>query len=209
MRAWEAAREHNIPIAVDEVQTGFYRCGHLWAWQESGLKYRPDAMVLGKALGGGIMPVSALVGTEEFMSVFTPGSHGSTFGGFAPACAVACSVIDYVREHPEMGARANEIGARFAKNLAGIPNVSVRNRGALIALQIEGISTTEPLCLEMLLGEHDPRVFMKHGHVYGNTAYVRIAPPILAIENSMIDEACHNTIAPVLRRAREIVGSGC
>lgn len=205
----ELARELGLFIIVDEIQTGLGRCGYLMSWQEFGEKYRPDAVVLGKALGGGEIPVSALVGTDSFMSVLTPGTHGSTFGGYPRACVVASAVLDYFRKYPEVFQRANEIGARFSKNLSGIPDVEVDHRGALIALMIEGVPSAAPLCVEMLCGNYRPNVFMKHGHVRSGVAYVRVSPPILAISDKEIDDACENTIRPVLLRAKEIVGTAC
>ena len=204
----ELAREYGLFIIVDDVQAGLYRCGYLLSYREFGEAYRPDAVVLGKALGGGEIPVSALVGTEEFMSVLTPGTHGSTFGGYPRASVVASAVLDYFRDHAEIGGRMKAIGARFVKNLSGIPNVDVENRGALIALKVRGIPSTEPLCKEMLCGEWDPNVFMKHGHRHEGWAYTRISPPG-CITNEEIDKACANTIRPVLLRAREIAGSCC
>lgn len=193
------ARMHNKYIVIDDVQGAFYRCGYKMTFEEFATEqhhYRPDAVVLGKALGGGLLPISALVGTDDFMSAFTPGSEGATFSGSSLQCIVAVAVLEYLEQHGEsIGKRAKEIGARFASNLADIPFVEIEHRGALIALKIHGLQSTEPLCLRLVSGEYGKRIFMKHGHVYpdrqyGTVAYVRIAPPILAITNDMIDEAC-------------------
>ena len=176
------------------------------AFQEFGPNYRPDAITVGKALSGGLIAIAALVGTNDFMQVFTPGCDGSTFGGYPPACAVAVAVMEYLEEHP-LGARAREIGQRFAGHLAGIPRVTITYRGALMAIEIRGLSSPKPLCRSVLSDPYKKRVIMKPGHVYTDPhtniprSFIRIAPPILAITDEMIDEACVHTIRPALERA--------
>jgi len=208
MKVHELARERGVYIGTDGIQDSLYRCGYFMSWQEFGEKYRPDATVLGKALGGGEIPVSALVGTEEFMSVLTPGTHGSTFGGYPRGCVAASATLDYLHDHPEVGERAMEIGARFAKNLAGIPGVEVTHRGALIAVAVDGIPLAWPLCDEMICGWRQPNVLVKSGHRHDGYEYLRLSPPT-CIKNEEIDSACFNTIRPILELRKEIVGSGC
>ena len=193
------AKENNLFFGADEIQTGLGRCGHFMAWQEYGEEARPDFVTLGKALGGGIIPVSAVVGTEEFMSAFTPGTEGSTFGGYPIACAAACASLNYIVEN-DIPKKALELGEYFVEKLQGIPNVNVENRGLLIRLEIKGIKSAKPVCQEMLLGHREPRVFMKHGHYdeAKDTAYARIAPPPGAMTKELIDDAVENTIKPVL-----------
>src|SRR6202030_3484777 len=87
---------HDILMVVDEVQSGLGRTRTWFAFEHEGV--RPDALVLGKALGGGVLPVSAFVGRREVMDVFTPGSHGSTFGGNPLAAAVGLEAIKVIRE---------------------------------------------------------------------------------------------------------------
>ncbi len=89
---WEIARRHNVLLAVDEIQTGFCRTGKLFCCQHEGIK--PDILIMGKALGGGVFPVSAVAANEDILGVFKPGTHGSTFGGNPLACAVAMASID-------------------------------------------------------------------------------------------------------------------
>ncbi len=197
------AKKHNIFLGCDEIQTGLGRCGYLMAWQEFGEEARPDFVTLGKALGGGVIPVSAVVGTEEFMRVFTPGSDGSTHGGYSLACVAACASLDYiVRERiPE---KAKEIGNYFVEKLKNIEGVNAENRGALIRVELEGVETAKYACLEMLVGDNrNPRVFMKHGHndPERNVAFTRIAPPIGAMTKRLIDKAVDRTIIPVLTQA--------
>ena len=201
----ELTKKNNLFFGCDEIQTGLGRCGHIMAWQEYGEEARPDFVTLGKALGGGIIPVSALVSTEEFMKIFIPGTDGSTFGGYSIASAAACASLQYiVRERiPE---KAKEFGDYFVKKLKNVSGINTEHRGALIRVELEGIKTTKYACCEMLLGENrNPRVFMKHGHndPIRNVAYTRIAPPIGAITKELIDCAVENTIIPVFTQAIE------
>jgi ornithine--oxo-acid transaminase len=209
------ARNKGIFFGADEIQTGLGRCGYIMAWQEFAEKgeetgkekARPDFVTLGKALGAGIIPVSAIVGTEEFMRIFKPGIDGSTHGGYPLACAAACASLEYIKKEriPE---KSRKLGDYFVDQLKGIPGINVDHRGLLIRVEIEGVKTAKYACLEMLLGEGwDPRVFMKHGHSTqrGGTsfAYTRIVPPIGAITEELIDEAVEKTIRPVLELARK------
>ena len=194
------AKERGIFFGADEIQTGLGRCGYMMAWQEYGEEARPDFVTLGKALGGGIIPVSAVVGTEEFMSVFTPNSDGSTFGGYPIACAAACASLRYIARN-KIPEKAKIIGDYFAGKMKGLPGINVENRGALIRVELEAVKTAKYACLEMLVGENRfPRVFMKHGHynVERDIAYTRIAPPIAAMTEGLIDFALERTIIPVL-----------
>lgn len=88
--------QHQIALIVDEVQTGLGRTGKWFAYQHENIK--PDGLILGKALGGGILPVSAFVATRDIMSVFTPGSHGSTFGGNPLAAAIGLEALNVLEE---------------------------------------------------------------------------------------------------------------
>lgn len=197
------AKDKKIFFGADEIQTGLGRCGHLMAWQEYGEEARPDFVTLGKALGGGIIPISAVVGTEEFMSIFIPGSDGSTFGGYPPGCAAACASLNYIVKN-KIPERAKEIGDYFVSKMQGLPRINVENRGALIRVELAGVKTTKYACLEMLVGENrDPRVFMKAGHYDAkrDVAYTRISPPIGAMTKKLIDLAVDNTIIPVLEDA--------
>lgn len=198
------ARENNILFGTDEIQTGLGRCGHIMAWQEFGEEARPDFVTLGKALGGGVIPVSAVVGTEAFMSIFKPGVDGSTHGGYSLACAAAVASLNYIEQN-DICKKSKELGEHFVTSLKNVDGISVENRGALIRVEIEGTDTAKYACMEMLLGERNPRVFMKHGHGIEKdgkkTAYTRIAPPIAAMTKELVDEAVEKTIIPVLKEA--------
>ncbi len=199
------AKDMGLFLGCDEIQTGLGRCGYMMAWQEFGEEARPDFVTLGKALGGGIYPVSAVVGTEEFMRVYIPGSDGSTWGGNSLACAAACASLNYIMEKDIPG-KAKELGDYLASKMEGIKGVKTEHKGLLMRIDVKGIETTKYACLEMLLGENrNPRVFMKHGHndPEKNVAYTRIAPPIGAISKELINRAVKKTIKPVLIDAQK------
>ncbi len=192
------ARENHLFLGFDEIQTGLGRCGYMLAFQEYGIQ--PDFVTVGKALGGGIIPVSALLGNEKFMSIFAPGTEGSTWGGYPLACAAACASLRYIRDEgiPE---KARELGDYFAEQLGQVPGITTEHRGLLMRVEIPHVPTAKYACLEMLLGkDRSPRVFMKHGHYdkEKDAAYTRIAPPPGAMTKALIDQAVEKTIAPVL-----------
>jgi ornithine--oxo-acid transaminase len=131
------ARENNVLLAMDEIQTGFCRTGKTFAFQHEGVD--PDIIIMGKALGGGVFPVSAIAASKDVLGVFEPGSHGSTFGGNPLACAVAMEAIDVLVDE-KMSERAEELGAYFMNGLKAIksPKVrQVRGKGLLIGVVLE------------------------------------------------------------------------
>src|SRR5699024_2209096 len=121
----------------DEVQTGFARTGKMFAcdWEN----VTPDIYVMGKALGGGVMPVSAIAANTNIMDVFTPGSHGSTFGGNPLACAVSLAALDVIEEE-QLEDESLNMGAYFKKGLRkiDIPNITaIRARGLFIGVEFD------------------------------------------------------------------------
>lgn len=131
----EMCTRRGILMIADEVQTGFARTGDMFACDHEGVS--PDIYVLGKALGGGIMPVSAVCAAKSVLGVFEPGSHGSTFGGNPLACAVALKAMEIVMRDDYVG-MARRKGAAFRAALAGIRNdeiVDIRGRGLLIGVE--------------------------------------------------------------------------
>lgn len=196
-------RGEKIFLGCDEIQTGLGRCGHMMAWQEFGEQARPDCVTLGKALGGGVIPVSALIGNKEFMDIFISGSDGSTHGGYSLASVAACASLDYIVKK-RISEKAKNIGDYFVQKLNQTKSICAENKGALIRVELKGIKTAKHACLEMLLGKNiNPRVFMKHGHYDAekDIAYTRIAPPIAAMTKELIDKALDKTIIPVLTKA--------
>ena len=173
--------EKNILLILDEVQTGFCRTGKLFCHHHENIK--PDAMILGKALGGGIFPVSAVVSTKENMSVFTPGSHGSTFGGNPLGCAIADAALDVLIDE-NLAENAMEMGEYFINKLQSMESEKIkeiRGKGLLIALEIKKeYGTVRPMTERLVnLG-----VLAKDTH----EQTIRFAPP-LTIKKNEIDWA--------------------
>ncbi len=191
----EICTKHNILLIADEIQTGLCRTGDRFAWQHDGAK--PDIMCLGKALGGGILPISAIVASREIMDVFKPGDHGSTFGGNPLACAVARVAMDLIRSEG-LDKRARELGAHFKSKLktVGAPAVKeIRGRGLLIGVQIKPKYPKARWFCEKFMEEG---LLCKDAH----EDVIRFAPP-LVIEQEDIDWAMER-IAPVLLSAEPV-----
>ena len=135
-RAREICARHRVLFIADEIQTGLGRTGRLFACDHEGV--RPDLLILGKALGGGMMPVSAVLASREILGVFQPGDHGSTFGGNPLACTVArVSLRILVRDR--LAERAADLGAKFLQQLQTIrsPRIrEVRGKGLLIGIEL-------------------------------------------------------------------------
>ena len=168
----KAAREictrENILFVADEVQTGLARTGRMFACDHEGVE--PDIYVLGKALGGGVMPVSAIAGPGDVLGVFEPGSHGSTFGGNPLACAVAIKALEILaRDH--YADMAAEKGAYLIERLRLIKNdeiLDIRGKGLLVG--VEFTAAAAPYVKKLI----EAGVLAKETHE--NT--IRFAPPI-------------------------------
>ncbi|MBN2432852.1 MAG: ornithine--oxo-acid transaminase [Acidobacteria bacterium] len=170
---------HRILFMADEIQTGFCRTGKKFAVDHEGI--RPDVMTLGKALGGGVFPVSAVVADKEFMGVFTPGSHGSTFGGNPLASAVAMAALD-VLEDENLAEKADELGRRFREKISQAKcgkMVQVRGRGLLNAVVFEAGFQAWDVC--MRLKEAGILAKQTHGHI------IRFAPPLVITRDELDD----------------------
>ncbi|MCX5603866.1 ornithine--oxo-acid transaminase [Streptomyces phaeochromogenes] len=169
----ELTRERNVLFVADEIQSGLGRTGRTFACEHEGVV--PDMYVLGKALGGGVVPVSAVVSSREVLGVFRPGEHGSTFGGNPLACAVALEVIAMLRSG-EYQRRATELGEHLHRELgqlAGSGRITqVRGRGLWAGIDIDPVYGTGREISEKLM---DRGVLVKDTH--GST--VRIAPPLV------------------------------
>ncbi|MGW0595933.1 ornithine--oxo-acid transaminase [Streptomyces sp. NPDC002776] len=169
----ELARERNVLFVADEIQSGLGRTGRTFACEHEGVV--PDMYVLGKALGGGVVPVSAVVSSAEVLGVFRPGEHGSTFGGNPLACAVALEVIAMVRSG-EYQARSAELGAHLHRELAALVDMGrvtqVRGRGLWAGVDIAPAYGTGREVSEKLM-ERGVLVKDTHG------ATLRIAPPLV------------------------------
>lgn len=179
--AAELCREANVKLMADEIQTGLGRTGKLLAseWED----VRPDVVMLGKALGGGVYPVSVTLADEEVMDVFTPGDHGSTFGGNPLAAAVGRAALDVIVEE-KLPQRATELGTWFMDELRAVdsPHVEqVRGRGLMIGVVIkESSGTARPFCEALM----ERGILAKETH----QQVVRFAPP-LVITRDVLEEA--------------------
>jgi ornithine--oxo-acid transaminase len=173
----EICSRRNVLLIVDEIQTGFCRTGRRFAWQREGA--RPDIMCLGKALGGGVMPVSAIVADDAVMRVFTPGTHGSTFGGNPLAAAVGIASME-VLEDERLDERAESLGATFRAEVAKMSCArmrTVRGRGLLNAIVFDEGFEAWNVCLAL----RDGGLLAKQTH--GNI--IRFAPPLVISESEM------------------------
>lgn len=177
----EICDRHKVLLILDEIQTGLGRTGKLFAHDFDGIK--PDMMTLGKALGGGVMPISATLGSREDLGLFRPGEHGSTFGGNPLACAVARKAIE-VLVRDNLTKRSEELGNYFMERLRGIqsPFVDhVRGKGLLIGVVLKTeTGGARPYC-ERLMKEG---LLCKETHDY----VIRFAPPLI-IKKEEIDWA--------------------
>lgn len=188
----EICRKHNVLLICDEIQTGMGRTGKFLACEHENVK--PDAVVLGKALGGGLLPVSLFLTRKEVMDVFTPGDHGSTFGGNQLAAAVGIAAIDVLfKEH--LIERAAELGDYFFHSLKQIRSPliqEVRGRGLLLGLAIDPrYYSAREICLRLM---HEG-VLSKDTH----STVIRLAPP-LVISREQIDQVI-SAITRVLSKA--------
>src|SRR5499427_4328564 len=163
---------HNVLLIVDEVQSGLGRTGAWFAFEHENI--RPDGVVLGKALGGGVLPVSAFVGTRELMDVFTPGSHGSTFGGNPLAAAVGLEALRVIADEG-LVERSRVLGAHMLARLRTLRSPvlqAVRGRGLWAAAEIDPRFATAREVCERLVTKG---VLSKETH----RTVVRLAPPLV------------------------------
>jgi ornithine--oxo-acid transaminase len=170
---------HNVLLMLDEVQSGLGRTGRWFACQHEGIK--PDGLILGKALGGGVYPVSAFVGTHEVMSVFNPGSHGSTFGGNALAARIGLEALAVIEEE-HLVERSAEMGGYLQDRLRAMrSNIvkDVRGRGLWVGVEVDANVVSARTVCDALLQNG---VLSKDTH----GTVLRFAPP-LTITRDEID----------------------
>ena len=165
-----------VLMLADEVQTGLARTGRMFACDHEDVK--PDAYILGKTLGGGILPVSAVVGTKEVLGVFEPGSHGSTFGGNPLGAAVAREAIRILEEE-HLAERADRLGAAFRARLESLVGqgrvTAVRGKGLLNAVVLNTALGTARAAAEELMARG---ILCKETH----ENVLRFAPPLVITE---------------------------
>lgn len=182
--ASELCKKHNVLFIADEVQTGIARTGKLIACHHEDVQ--PDILILGKALSGGMYPVSAVLANNQIMNVIKPGQHGSTFGGNPLACAVAMAALDVVSEE-NLSERAEQLGQLFRAEIEKVIErtdliTKVRGKGLLNAILINDTpesSTAWNLCLQ--LKENGLLAKPTHGNI------IRLAPPLVITEEQLID----------------------
>jgi ornithine--oxo-acid transaminase len=178
-KAYDLCKSKNVLFIADEVQTGIARTGKLLACDHEGV--RPDILILGKALSGGVFPVSAVLADDEIMLTIKPGEHGSTFGGNPVAGKVAMAALDVVREE-KLAEKSEHLGKIFREEFRSIRSEMielVRGKGLLNAVIIKpkGGKTAWDVCVAM----KDNGLIAKptHGHI------IRFAPPLIITEEQL------------------------
>ncbi len=182
--ASELCKKHNVLFIADEVQTGIARTGKLIACHHENVQ--PDILILGKALSGGMYPVSAVLADNEIMNVIKPGQHGSTFGGNPIACAVAVAALNVVEEE-KLSERAENLGQIFRAEIEKLITktdliTKVRGKGLLNAILINDTpdsSTAWNICVR--LKENGLLAKPTHGNI------IRLAPPLVITEEQLLE----------------------
>jgi len=186
-KAYDLCQQQRVLFIADEVQTGLARTGRMLACDHEG--FRPDILVLGKALSGGVLPVSAVLANDEVMLCIQPGEHGSTYGGNPLACAVAKAALEVLVEE-DLATKAEHLGEHFRARMREVqaerPDLItlVRGKGLLNAVVIndtEDSQTAWNLCLQ--LAENGLLAKPTHGNI------IRFAPP-LVMTREQLDECC-------------------
>jgi len=171
----EICEKNNVLLIFDEIQSGLGRAGKLFAWQWENAK--PDGIILGKALGGGVYPVSVFAASKEIMGVFNPGDHGSTFGGNPIAAAVGLAALNYLIDE-DLPGKALELGNYFMDKLRSLKNPiikEVRGKGLLIGLELN--EKARPYAEKL----KDKGLLCKETHV----VVIRFAPPLVITKEEL------------------------
>ena len=169
--AAELCKKNNVLLVADEIQTGFGRTGKMFCCEHEGVT--PDVYILGKTLGGGVMPVSAIAATEEVMDVFQPGQHGSTFGGNPLAAAVGVAAIDVLVEE-DLAGQSRDKGEYLMGKLRGLnsPHVKeIRGRGLFVGIDLKPEAGGARRFCEAL---QELGILAKETH----ESVIRLAPPL-------------------------------
>jgi len=182
--AYRLCKDKNVLFVADEVQTGIARTGKLLAVNYS--DFKPDILILGKAISGGVLPVSAVLADDDIMEVITPGTHGSTFGGNPLACVVAVAALEVVKDE-QLAENADKLGDIFRKSMQALTKKTdlvklVRGKGLLNAIVIndsEDSTTAWDICID--LKENGLLAKPTHGNI------IRFAPPLIMTEEQMFD----------------------
>ena len=183
-KAYDLCKESNVLFIADEVQTGIGRTGKMLCCEHHGFK--PDILILGKALSGGVFPVSAILASDEVMLTIKPGEHGSTFGGNPVACEVAMAALNVIRDE-KLAENAAKMGVIFREKLQSYINESkiveeIRGKGLLNAIIINDEENSDiawNICLKM--AQNGLLAKPTHGNI------IRFAPPLIINEEQLND----------------------
>lgn len=176
---YNLCKKHNVLFIADEVQTGIARTGKMLCCDHEGV--RPDMVILGKALSGGVLPVSAVLADDEIMLTIHPGQHGSTFGGFPLACRVAMAALEVVREE-HLAEEAERLGKIFREEMRRIKSPfirEVRGKGLLNAIVIVPHQGKEAWDICLAMAENGLLAKPTHHHI------IRFAPPLVITEEEL------------------------
>ncbi len=178
-KAFDLCKSKNVLFIADEVQTGIARTGKLLACDHENV--RPDILILGKALSGGVLPVSAVLCDDEIMLTIKPGEHGSTFGGNPLACKVAIAALEVVKNE-KLAENAERLGKIFRDEFSGIKSDMielVRGKGLLNAVVIRPKNGKEAWDVCLAMKEKGLIAKPTHGHI------IRFAPPLIITESQL------------------------
>ncbi len=178
-KAHALCKEKNVLFIADEVQTGIARTGKMLAVDHVGI--RPDIVILGKAISGGVFPVSAVLADDDVMLCIKPGEHGSTFGGNPVACKVAIAALEVVKEE-KLEERAENLGKIFREEMTKIDSDMielVRGKGLLNAVVIKPKNGKEAWDVCVKMAENGLLAKPTHGHI------IRFAPPLVITEEQL------------------------
>jgi ornithine--oxo-acid transaminase len=181
-KAYDLCKKHNVLFIADEVQTGIARTGKLLACDHEGV--RPDVLILGKAVSGGVIPVSAVLADDEIMLTIKPGEHGSTFGGFPLAGKVAMAALEVIKEE-KLAENAEKMGKIFREEMSNFKSDMielVRGKGLLNAIVINNKPGKTAWDVCMAMAEKGVLAKPTHGNI------IRFAPP-LVIKEAELREA--------------------
>ncbi|MFA5641962.1 MAG: ornithine--oxo-acid transaminase [Bacteroidales bacterium] len=179
-KCYDLCKEHNVLFIADEVQTGIARTGKLLCCDHEGV--RPDIVILGKAISGGVLPVSAVLADNHIMLTIKPGEHGSTFGGFPLACKVATAALEVVKNE-NLAEKAEYLGEIFRKELIDFhsPFIEiVRGKGLMNAIVVKPHKGKEAWDVCVRMAENGLLAKPTHQHI------IRFAPPLVITEQELM-----------------------
>lgn len=173
--AYDLCKQHNVLFIADEIQAGLCRTGKMFACEWEG--FEPDMYILGKALGGGVFPISCVVANKDILGVFNPGSHGSTFGGNPMACAVSIASLEVLQDE-KLADKSLELGNYFIEQLKKITHPSIKDvRGRGLFIGVELTEEARPYCEKL----KELGLLCKETH----ETVIRFAPPLIITKEEL------------------------